>query len=61
MSVVRLRESPYYGDFFFLRNYDNFFGTLETVRIRGVSVPRGATVVITAELPQGASSNIIRI
>ena len=47
--------------FFFLGNYDNFFGALETVRIREVSVPRGATVVIAAELPQGASSNIIRI
>ena len=38
-----------------------FFGALETVRIREVSVPRGATVVIAAELPQGASSNVIRM
>ena len=37
MCVVNIREIPYYGGFF-----DNFFGTLETVRIRGMSVPRGS-------------------
>ena len=46
ISVVRIREVPYYGGLFLKRNYDNFFGTLETVRIREVSVPRGSTVVI---------------
>ena len=43
MSVVRIRESPYYGGF--LKKIDqNFVGTLETVRNRQVSVPRGSTV-----------------
>ena len=41
VSVVRIRESPYYGFFFFKKIYENFIGTLETVRIREVSVPRG--------------------
>ena len=41
MCVVNIREIPYYGGFF-----DNFFGTLETVRIREMSVPRGSTEVI---------------
>ena len=39
MSVVRIRESPYYRGFFFLKKiYENFVGTLETVRNREVSV-----------------------
>jgi len=39
MSVVRIRESPYYGGFFFFKKiYENFVGTLETVRNREVSV-----------------------
>ena len=43
VSVVRIRESPYYGGF--LKKIDeNFVGTLETVRNRQVSVPRGSTV-----------------
>ena len=42
VSVVRIGESPYYGVFFFLKKiYENFIGTVETVRIREVSVPRG--------------------
>ena len=42
VSVVRIRESPYYEVFFFLKKiYENFIGTVETVRIREVSVPRG--------------------
>ena len=34
MSVVRIRESPYYRGFFFSfkKIYENFVGTLETVR-----------------------------
>ena len=31
MSVVRIRESPYYGGFFLKKIYENFVGTLETV------------------------------
>ena len=31
--------------FFFKKIYENFVGTLETVRNREVSVPRGLTVV----------------
>ena len=38
VSVVRIRESPYY------RVYENFVGTLGTVRNGEVSVPRGSTV-----------------
>ena len=34
MSVVRIREGPYYGGFFLKKIY----GTLETVRNREVSV-----------------------
>ena len=40
-SVVRIKESPYYRGFFLKKIYDNFLGTLETVRNRAVSVPRG--------------------
>ena len=40
MSVVRIRESPYYGG----EIDENFVGTLETVRNREVSVPRDSTV-----------------
>ena len=39
MSVVRIRESPYYGK----KIYENFVET--TVRNREVSLPRGSTVV----------------
>ena len=44
VSVVRIRESRYYGGFFLKKISENFVGTLETVRIREVSVPRGSTV-----------------
>ena len=44
VSVVRVRESPYYRGFFLKKIYENFVGTLETVRNREVSVPRGSTV-----------------
>ena len=45
VSVVRIRESPYYrGFYFFKKIYENFVGTLETVRNREVSVPRNSTV-----------------
>ena len=44
VSVVRIRESPYYGGVFLKKIYENFVGTLETVRNREVSVPRGSTV-----------------
>ena len=37
MSVVRIRESPYYRGFFKKKMYENFVGTLETVRNRDVS------------------------
>ena len=41
MSVVLIRESPYYRGFFFLKKmYENFDGTLETVRNRGVRTER---------------------
>ena len=45
VSVVRIRESPYYGGVFLKKIYENFVGTLETVRNREVSVPRGSTVL----------------
>ena len=38
-SVVRIRESPYYGK----KIYENFVET--TVRNREVSLPRGSTLV----------------
>ena len=44
MSVVRIRESPYYRGFL-KKIYENFVGTLETVRNIEVSVPRGSTVI----------------
>ena len=44
MSVVRIRESPYYRGFFLNKIYENFLGTLGGVRIREVSVPRDSTV-----------------
>ena len=44
MSIVRSRESPYQRGFFKEKFYESFFGTLETVRNREVSVPRGSTV-----------------
>ena len=46
VSVVLIKENPYYRGFFFLKKiYENFVGTLETVRNIEVSVPRGSTVV----------------
>ena len=45
VSVVRIRESPYYGGIFLKKIYENFVGTLETVRNREVSVTRGSTVL----------------
>ena len=49
VSVVCIRESPYHRGLFLKKIYENFVGTLETVRNRGVrirevSVPRGSTV-----------------
>ena len=41
---VRIRESPYYRRFFLRKYMRIFIGTLETVRNREVSVPRGSTV-----------------
>ena len=47
VSIVRIRESPYYRGFFFLKKiYESFAGTLETVRNREVSVQRGWTVLV---------------
>ena len=43
VSVVRIRKSRYYGGFF-KENIWEFLGTLETVRNREVSVPRGSTL-----------------
>ena len=41
----RYTPSPYYRAGFFLKKiYENFVGTLKTVRNREVSVPRGSTV-----------------
>ena len=40
VSVVRIREGPYYRGFFLEETYENFVGTQETVRNREVSVPR---------------------
>ena len=45
MSFVRVRESRYYRGFFLKKIYENFDGTLETVRNIEVSVPRGSTVI----------------
>ena len=53
MSVVRIGESPYYGVFFFLKKiYENFIGTVETVRIREVSVPRGIVLFLNGNTKQ---------
>ena len=38
VSVVRIRECPYYRVFFFKKINENFVGTLETVRSIEVSV-----------------------
>ena len=38
VSVVCIRKSPYYRGFFLKKLYENFVGTLETVRNREVSV-----------------------
>ena len=38
VSVVRITESPYYRGFFLKKIYENFVGTLETVRKREVFV-----------------------
>ena len=43
MSVVRVRESPYYRGFF-KRKCENFVGTEETVHIGEVSVSIGSSV-----------------
>ena len=42
VSVVRIRESRYYRDFFLKKTYENFVGTLETGRVtrRGVRIER---------------------
>ena len=53
MSVVRIRESPYYRGFL-KKIYENFVGTLETVRNIDVSVPRGSTVIIDKDKSQRA-------
>ena len=46
MSVVCIRESPYYR-VFLEKMYENFVGTLQIVRNREVYVPlRGSTEVI---------------
>ena len=46
LSVLE-RLSPYYRGFFKEKICENFIGiTLETVRIREVSVPRGSTVIV---------------
>ena len=44
MFVVRFREGPHYRGFILEKMFENFVGTLETVRIREVSVWRGSTV-----------------
>ena len=46
VSVIRIRKSPYYRGFFLQKIYENFVGTLETVRNREVSVPRGSSVFL---------------
>ena len=38
VSVVRIRESLYYGGFFLKKIYENFVGTLENVRNGEVTV-----------------------
>ena len=44
-SVIRIRESPFYRGFF-KKIHHNFVETLETVRNREASVPRGSTVFL---------------
>ena len=56
VSVVRIRESPYCRRYFFKRIYENFVGTLETVRNREVSVPRSSTVPMSMVKTSGAIS-----
>ena len=47
MSVVRIRDRVRIMDVFHLKEInENFVGTLETVRNREVSVPKGSTVLI---------------
>ena len=53
MSVFRIRESRYYRLTFFIiikKIYENFVGTLETVRNREVSILGGSTVLYFALL-----------
>ena len=38
VSVVRIRESSYYGGFFLMKIHGNFVVRLETVRNRGVRI-----------------------
>ena len=38
VSLVRIRESLYYGGFFLKKIYENFLGTLENVRNGEVTV-----------------------
>ena len=45
VSVVRIREGPYYRGFFLEEVFENFVGTEETVRIGEVSVSRGWSVL----------------
>ena len=45
VSVIYIRNSPYYRGFL-QKIYENFVGTLETVRSREVSVPRGSSVFL---------------
>ena len=56
VSVVRIRESPCCRGSIFKRIYENFVGTLETVRNREVSVPRGSTVPMSMVKTSGAIS-----
>ena len=44
MSVVRIRDRVHIMEVFLKKIDENFVGTLETVRNREVSVPRGSTV-----------------
>ena len=47
VSVVRIRDRVRIMDVFHLKKInENFVGTLETVRNREVSVPKGSTVLI---------------
>ena len=53
MSVFSIRESRYYRLTFFIiikKIYENFVGTLETVRNREVSILGGSTVLYFALL-----------